>query len=148
MSLLHLLTELAVYPAGSIKLKNNKMKKTVQIFSMLLIALTVMVSCKKDTDPADRDFFVGTYNGTVSYRDGSTTINSSDGKVTVSKVGETYSFYFGSGIPDITGVRFQESGDNSYVSVGSGLTGISINASTLRILVSNNGKTWTADCKR
>ncbi|WP_421941883.1 hypothetical protein [Pedobacter sp.] len=124
------------------------MKKTVQIFSMLLIALTVMVSCKKDTDPADRDFFVGTYKGTVSYKNSETTINSSDGKVTVSKVGETYNFYFGSGIPDITGVKFEQSGDNTYVSVGTGVTGITINASTLKMLVVRGGETWTADCTR
>lgn len=124
------------------------MKKTVQIFSMLLIALTVMVSCKKDTDPADKDFFVGTYKGTVSYRNGETTINSSDGKVTVSKVGETYNFYFGSNIPDITGVKFEKTGDNSYVSIGSGLTGISIDASNLKILVVKDGQTWTANCTR
>lgn len=124
------------------------MKKTVQIFSMLLIALTVMVSCKKDTDPADRDFFVGTYKGTVSYRNGETTINSSDGKVTVSKVGETYNFYFGNNIPDITGVKFEKTGDNSYVSIGSGLTGISIDASNLKMLVSKDGQTWTANCTR
>ncbi|MGN7987384.1 hypothetical protein ACTJKC_08590 [Pedobacter sp. 22226] len=124
------------------------MKKTVQIFSMLLVALTIMVSCKKDTDPADKDFFVGTYKGTVSYRNGETTINSSDGKVTVSKVGETYNFYFGSNIPDITGVKFEKTGDNSYVSVGSGLTGISIDASNLKILVVKDGQTWTANCTR
>ncbi len=124
------------------------MKKTVQIFSMLLIALTVMVSCKKDTDPADKDFFVGTYKGTVSYRNGQTTINSSDGKVTVSKVGETYNFYFGNNIPDITGVKFEKTGDNSYVSVGSGLTGISIDASNLKVLVVKDGQTWTANCTR
>ncbi|QNN41719.1 hypothetical protein [Pedobacter roseus] len=124
------------------------MKKTVQIFSMLLIALTVMASCKKDTDPADKDFFVGTYKGTVSYRNGQTTINSSDGKVTVSKVGETYNFYFGNNIPDITGVKFEKTGDNSYVSVGSGLTGISIDASNLKVLVVKDGQTWTANCTR
>jgi len=114
---------------------------------MLLIALTVMVSCKKDTDPADRDFFVGTYKGTVSYHNSETTINSSDGKVTVSKVGDTYSFYFGNGIPDITGVKFQES-NGVYTSTGSGLTGITIDASKLKMLVSKDGQTWTADCSR
>ncbi|RZK18321.1 MAG: hypothetical protein EOO86_10515 [Pedobacter sp.] len=124
------------------------MKKTVQIFSMLLIALTVMVSCKKDTDPADRDFFVGTYNGSVSYRNGNQTITSSDGRVTVSKVGETYNFYFGNNIPDITGIKFEKTGDNSYVSVGSGLTGISIDASTLKILFVRDGQTWTANATR
>lgn len=123
------------------------MKKTVQIFSMLLIALTVMVSCKKDTDPADKDFFVGTYRGTVSYSKGDTQTNSTDGKVTVTKVNDTYSFFFGNNIPDITGVKFQESG-NTYVSVGTGVIGITIDASTLKIGVSNSNGTWTANCTR
>jgi hypothetical protein len=123
------------------------MKKTIQIFSMLLIALTVMASCKKDTDPADKDFFVGTYRGTVSYSKGDTKITSTDGKVTVTKVNDTYSFFFGNNIPDITGVKFQESG-NTYISVGTGVIGITIDASTLKIGVSNTNGTWTANCTR
>ncbi|ATP55681.1 hypothetical protein CPT03_03955 [Pedobacter ginsengisoli] len=124
------------------------MKKTMRIFSLLLIATTVMIACKKDTDPADKDFFVGTYRGSISYQKDDNTITSSEGKVTVSKVGETYNFFFGNNIPDIKGVKFEKSSDNNYVSVGSGVTGISINASTLKVLVSNNGATWTADCTR
>ncbi|KQN34734.1 hypothetical protein ASE92_12325 [Pedobacter sp. Leaf41] len=123
------------------------MKKTVQIFSMLLIALTVMVSCKKDTDPADRDFFVGTYRGTVTYSKGDTRITSTDGKVTVTKVDDTYSFFFGNNIPDITGVKFQESG-NTYISVGTGVIGITIDASTLKIGVANSNGNWTANATR
>ncbi len=124
------------------------MKKTMRIFSLLLIATTVMIACKKDTDPADKDFFVGTYRGSISYQKDDNRITSSEGKVTVSKVGETYNFFFGNNIPDIKGVKFEKSSDNNYVSVGSGVTGISINASTLKVLVSNNGATWTADCTR
>lgn len=107
-----------------------------------------MTSCKKDTDPADKDFFVGTYKGSVSYSKDDNNITSSDGKVTVSKVGENYNFYFGNNIPDITGVKFEKSGDNNYVSVGSGVTGITINASTLKMLVTKDGARWTADCTR
>ncbi|GAA3982197.1 hypothetical protein GCM10022246_37740 [Pedobacter ginsengiterrae] len=147
ITLLHLTKQIGCLPQQILTLKNNKMKKTVQIFSMLLIALTVMVSCKKDTDPADRDFFVGTYKGTVSYRNGQTVTNSTDGKVTVTKVSDTYSFFFGNNIPDITGVKFQESG-NTYVSVGTGLIGITIDASSLKMAVSNSNGTWTADCTR
>jgi len=124
------------------------MKKTIKILSLFLIATTILIACKKDTDPADKDFFVGTYNGSVSYQKDDKTITSSDGKVTVSKVGESYNFYFGNNIPDITGVKFEKTGDNSYVSIGSGLTGISIDASTLKMLVSKDGATWTADCTR
>lgn len=124
------------------------MKNLVKILGLFLIVTTITVSCKKDTDPADKDFFVGTYNGSISYKKDATSITNSDGKVTVSKVGETYNFYFGSNIPDITGVKFEKQGDNTYISVGSGLTGISVDASSLKMLVSKDGATWTADCKR
>ena len=106
-----------------------------------------MVSCKKDTDPADRDFFVGTYRGTVTYSKGDTRITSTDGKVTVTKVDDTYSFFFGNNIPDITGVKFQEQG-NTYISVGTGVIGITIDASTLTIGVANSNGNWTANATR
>ncbi|WP_316811638.1 hypothetical protein [Pedobacter heparinus] len=124
------------------------MKRTFKIFSLLLIATTIIIACKKDKDPATTDFFVGTYKGSVSYNKDGSTITSSDGKVTVSKVGDTYNFFFGSNIPDIKGVKFEKSGDNTYVSVGSGLTGITIDAGTLKMLVVKDGATWTADCTR
>lgn len=107
-----------------------------------------MISCKKDKDPATTDFFVGTYKGEISYNMGETSITNSEGKITVSKVGETYNFFFGSNIPDINGVKFEKQGDNTYISVGSGLTGITIDANTLKMLVSKEGATWTANCTR
>ncbi|PST83838.1 hypothetical protein C7T94_12560 [Pedobacter yulinensis] len=125
------------------------MKKTVQLLSLLMIALVGFGSCKKDKDPATTDFFVGTYRGTVSYNDGTNNINSSDGKVTVTKVGSTsYKFFFGNNIPDITDVNFEKAGDNTYVSVGSGVTGITIDASSLKMLVKRGNQTWTANCTR
>lgn len=89
-----------------------------------------------------------TYEGTISFNGDGETIIDDDGKVTVTKVGSSYSFIFGSGIPDITGVRFEEGDDNVYVSVGDGLTGIRITASSLDIGVTNDRGTWTADCSR
>lgn len=124
------------------------MKNSIKIFSLFLITITIMISCKKDKDPATTDFFVGTYNGSVSYNKDGSTITSSDGRVTVTKIGDSYSFYFGNNIPDITGVKFEKSGDNTYVSIGNGVTGITIDASSLKILVSKDGATWTANCTR
>ena len=124
------------------------MKKIVKILSLFLVVTTVMMSCKKDKDPADADLFVGTYKGTVSYNKEGTSIVSDDGKVTVTKVAGTYNFFFGSGIPDIKGVKFEKQDDNTYISVGAGLTGIKINASSLNMLVTKDGATWTADCER
>lgn len=118
------------------------------IGTLVVVSLLFMVSCDKDTNPADRDLFVGTYKGTISYNDGEKTIADEDGRVTVTKVGESYSFLFGTGIPDLTGVRFQKSTDDTYISIGDGLTGITISASSLNMLVTNDGRTWTADCSR
>lgn len=118
------------------------------IGTLMIASLMFMVSCDKDTDPADTDLFVGTYEGTISFKGDGETIVDDDGRVTVTKVGDTYSFIFGSGIPDITGVKFRESDDNTHVSIGEGLEGITITASTLNILVINDSGAWTADCNR
>lgn len=125
------------------------MKNSMKMIGTLMIAsLMFMVSCEKDTDPSETDLFVGTYEGTISYTDGGETIIDDDGRVTVTKVGDTYSFIFGSGIPDITGVKFQEGDNNTHISIGDGLEGITITASSLNILVINDEGSWTADCSR
>ncbi|SEL73099.1 hypothetical protein [Parapedobacter koreensis] len=125
------------------------MKNQMKVFGALVIAsLMFVVSCDKDTDPADRDVFVGTYEGTITFNDSERTITDEDGRVTVTKVGDSYSFIFGSGIPDITGVRFEQGDDNVYVGIGEGFTGIRITASSLNIAVTNGQGTWTADCSR
>jgi len=125
------------------------MKNLMRITGALLIAMVIFtVGCSKDDDPADNDFFVGTYNGTITFKNGDETITDSDGRVTVVKVNDTYSFDFGSNIPNITGVKFQKKDDNTYISVGDGITGITVTASTLKMLVSNSNGTWTADCTR
>lgn len=114
----------------------------------MVVSLMFVVSCSKDTDPSETDLFVGTYRGSISYTGGGETVSDSDGRVTVTKVGSTYTFAFGSGIPNITGVEFERKDDNTYVSIGDGLTGITISASTLNMLVTNDEGTWTADCER
>lgn len=128
------------------------MTKKFKILGTLMVALLAIslftVSCSKDDDPADNDFFIGTYNGTIGYSSGDKNITDEDGKLTVVKAGNSYNFKFGSGIPDINNVKFKDNGDNTYVSIGDGVTGITIDASTLKMLVSNDEGTWTANCTR
>jgi hypothetical protein len=125
------------------------MKKTVKVIgALMIVSLMFMVSCDKDTDPSETDLFVGTYEGDISFNNGEETIIDEDGRVTVTKVGDSYSFLFGSGIPDITGVKFQQDDDNTYIGIGEGFSGIRITASSLNILVTNDRGTWTADCSR
>lgn len=127
------------------------MKNLLKTFGILILSLIVIVSCSRDDDPADNDFFAGTYNGSISYVDGSNNINTADGKVFVTKIasGTKYNFKFSNGIPDLNGIEFQQTGDNTLVSVGStGTSYIKIDNNDLDILYTKDGKTWTANCTR
>ena len=127
------------------------MKNLLKTFGIFILSLFVIVSCSRDDDPADNDFFAGTYNGSISYVDGSNNINTADGKVFVTKIasGTKYNFKFSNGIPDLNGIEFQQTGDNTLVSVGSnGTSYIKIDNNDLDILYTKDGKTWTANCTR
>ena len=126
------------------------MKKAMRIFAVICLTLAVF-SCSKNDDPADNDLFVGTYEGSVSYLEDGSNISSDDSSVTVVKAGNNYNFNFNeSGIPMLTGVEFKEDGDNTLINVDfeEGLHVIRITASSLNILYSKDGQTWTANCTR
>ncbi|MBD8084343.1 hypothetical protein [Chryseobacterium caseinilyticum] len=130
------------------------MKNLMKIFGVLVLVMFTAISlssCKDDDDPADNDFFAGTYKGSVSFNDGSTNISTNDGSVFVTKIasGTKYNFTFSNGIPDLNGLEFQKTGDNTLVMVGSNaLVYIRIDNNDLNIVYNKDGKTWTADCTR
>lgn len=127
------------------------MKTLIKIFAGIIVACFAtfcFTSCSKDTDPAETDLFIGTYKGSISYSKDSESISTKDGSVIVSKVGDTYSFVFSDKIPSLTGIKFEKKSDNTYISIGSGLTGITIDKSSLHMLVVKDGATWTANCSR
>lgn len=126
------------------------MKKIFKIFTLLFLTVSALsfVSCSDDDDPADNDFFIGKYDGSVSYVSGDERIQANDGSVRVVKLGDKYNFIFSNSIPDITGVEIQKD-QNTGVMVGSSETHyIRINQDDLRILYIKDGKTWTANCQR
>jgi len=125
------------------------MKKIIALVSVICLSL-VAFSCSKNDDPADNDLFVGTYKGKVSYSDSQQKKSADNGAVTVIKTGNDYYFRFSDGIPDLKGVSFKKEGDNTLINVDlqDGLKVIRINASSLNILYTTDGKTWTANAKR
>lgn len=124
------------------------MKTQIKFLAVLLMMPLLFLACSKDDDPADNDLFVGTYNGTISYNSGSTSIRTETGKVTVIKTGNNYNFKFSDGISDLNGVEFQKN-ENEAVSVGNDVSKyIRITAGKLNIAYSANGAIWTADCTR
>ena len=73
-----------------------------------------------------------------------------NGAVTVVKTGNDYYFRFSDGIPDLKGVSFKKEGDNTLVNIDlkDGVKIIRINASSLNILYTTDGKTWIANASR
>ncbi|HLS29263.1 MAG TPA: hypothetical protein VK021_00255 [Flavobacteriaceae bacterium] len=127
------------------------MKSTLKVLGLACL-LFVAFSCSKDDDPADNDIFVGTYDGKITYTDGDGDAQSHDnGNVTVVKRGSLkYDFHFSDGIPNLTGIEFEEEGDHTLVNVDleEGVTYIKIDESTLDIFYTKDGAVWTADCER
>lgn len=125
------------------------MKKLLSMLILIATSLVLFTACSKDKDPQDSDIFVGTYRGDIGFTSDTDTKSSSDGSVTVAKVGDTYNFAFSDGIPNITGIKFEKEDDEFYINIGgSGTSYIRINSSKLLILYISDGKTWTANCNR
>ena len=125
------------------------MKKIIALVSVICLSL-VAFSCSKNDDPADNDLFVGTYKGKISFLKGEEKKSVDNGSVTVVKTGNDYYFRFSDGIPDLKGVSFKKEGDNTLVNIDlkDGVKIIRINASSLNILYTTDGKTWTANASR
>lgn len=126
------------------------MKNLLKLIGVTLIIVFVFASCSKKDNPTDNDIFIGTYSGKTSYTKTGESVALADGKVTVSKLGNTYRFDFkdNGSIPAITGVTITK-GESGYIGTVNGYTGvINISASNLNIAVAKDGAAWTADCNR
>ena len=127
------------------------MKKITLVTLVCLFIVTFFsISCSKKDDPADNDIFVGKYKGSITYLSGKEKKSIDNGSVTVVKAGGSYYFRFSDGIPDLKGVSFKKEGDHTLVNIDwkEGVRIIRINASSLNILYTKEGKIWTANAKR
>ena len=128
------------------------MKKIFTVVTLICLSIVALsfTSCSKKDDPADNDLFVGTYKGKISYLAGKDKKSADNGSVTVVKAGNDYYFRFSDGIEDLKGVSFKKEGDNTLLNVDfqDGVKYIKINASSLTMLYTTEGKTWTANAKR
>ena len=128
------------------------MKKIFTVVTLICLSIVALsfTSCSKKDDPADNDLFVGTYKGSISFSNGKEKKAVDNGSVTVVKAGSDYYFRFSDGIEDLKGVSFKKEGDNTLLNVDfqDGVKYIKINASSLTMLYTTEGKTWTANAKR
>ena len=118
------------------------MKKLFTLVTLICISLVAFssISCSKNDDPADNDLFVGTYKGKISFLKGEEKKSFEN----------DYYFRFSDGIEDLKGVSFKKEGDNRLVNIDfeDGVKYIKIDASSLTMLYTTDGKTWTANAKR
>ncbi|SKB37252.1 hypothetical protein SAMN05660841_00091 [Sphingobacterium nematocida] len=129
------------------------MKTTFKILSLLFVTVTLFTfaACSKDDDPADNDLFIGKYEGTVSFsstNDSDTDVARTNGSVTVTKIGDKYSFNFSNGIPTIGNIIMEKGDNNTIIFNDNAIGTITVTASDLDIIYAKDGKAWTADCKR
>ena len=128
------------------------MKKIFTLVTLVCLSIVAFssISCSKKDDLADNNLFVGTYKGKISYLEGKEKKTVDNGAVTVVKAGNDYYFRFSDGIPDLKGVSFKKEGDNTLVNIDlqEGVKLIRINASSLNILYTQDGKTWIANGNR
>lgn len=129
------------------------MKTTFKILSLLFVTVTLFTfaACSKDDDPADNDLFIGKYEGTVSFsstNDSDTDVARTNGSVTVTKIGDKYSFNFSNGIPTIGNIIMEKGDNNTIIFNDNAIGSITVTASDLDIIYAKDGKAWTADCKR
>ena len=128
------------------------MKKIFTLVTLICLSIVAFssISCSKKDDPADNNLFVGTYKGKISYSDDKEKKAADNGSVTVVKAGNDYYFRFSDGIPDLKGVSFKKEGDNTLVNIDlqKGVKLIRIDASSLKILYTQDGKIWTANGNR
>lgn len=122
------------------------MKKSLKIFGMLFFTVALLASCDKNNDPSDDNLFVGKYKGSVSYADpdSNTSISTGDGSVTVVKIGNSYTFDFSDSIPSIKDIKMEKN-QNTLVSSDKA---IHIDEKSVEIVLTEDGKTWTANCSR
>lgn len=136
-----------------IELNFTFMKKTIKFLSLVLVttALFVFAGCSKNDDPADNDLFIGKYEGSVSFtstNEGETDVDRTNGTVTVTKIGDKYSFNFSNGIPSIGNIIMKKGDNNTIIFSDNAIGTITVTASDLTIIYAKDGKAWTADCKR
>ena len=124
--------------------------KILGVFILLFTAFSI-TSCKDDDDPADNDFFAGTYKGSISYADSDNNISTDNGEVFVTKIasGTKYNFKFSNSIPNLNGLEFEKQGDNTLVMLNSNaVVYVRIDNNELKMLYVKDGKTWKANCTR
>ena len=127
------------------------MTNLLKFLAVTFFAVFVFTACSNDDDPANNDFFAGTYKGTVNYVDGDKTVSNENGSVFVTKIasGTKYNFAFSDKIPDLNGIEFEKKGDNTLVNIGSNESSIiTIDSNKLTIIYTKDGKTWTANATR
>ncbi len=127
------------------------MKNMLKLLGLLMVFAVTFTACSKDDDPVDNNLFVGKYDGEIGYTDlnnNDNNVDYGDGSVTVAKVGDSYNFAFGNGIPNLNNIVMSKGENNTIFFTSDAIGTITISQSTLEITYAKDGKAWRASCIR
>jgi hypothetical protein len=133
------------------------MKKMTKILSLVALSTILFISsCKKKEDPkpvVERAVVlpaanVSTYTGDLGYNgSGSPIAVPNTGTATITQSSDKIvSISFNSGVPTLSGLKFEQSGSN-YVSFSEdgSVAGITLSGNNLKVAASKDSKTWAFD---
>jgi hypothetical protein len=133
------------------------MKKTIKLLCLVAsLGLFALSACKKKVEdviyvtlPSEN---ITTYTGKLGYNnnDGSLPIaNDTTGKATIAQSDKVVTITFSNNVPTVTGIKFIKNGAD-YVSVAEdgSAAGITFTGNSVKIAVSNNGKSWGFEGKK
>ncbi|MDF2478226.1 MAG: hypothetical protein K0S24_3709 [Sphingobacterium sp.] len=114
------------------------------------LCLIIIVSCKKNETPgADGSAGIsGSFIGRVQFQDNSLSVDRSNRLIRILPDGGNQSFKieFFTGVPNITGVRFNKDNDSTWISNDTtGLKKVAIEGKSLKISYQLNGQRWIVD---
>lgn len=118
------------------------------VSTLVVLLLMGLSSC---SDPAKDQLFKGTYHGLIAFgslEDGIDVRSNDQGSVTVTKIGDRYSFKFSDDIPALKNIELEVRDDQSAATYREGLNSITVTQDKLNIFYNKDGKNWTATCVR
>jgi len=123
------------------------MKLFIPLAALSLFIILITSCAKKDNTGGASAGAAGSFIGRVQYQDNSLNVDRDNRLIRVLRDGtDTYKIEFFTGIPNITGVRFDKTNDSTWTSTDTTLLkDVKIEGKLLKINYQSNSQSWVVD---
>jgi hypothetical protein len=122
--------------------------KSFKLLVALVLCFITVVSCKKNETPdtGASAGISGSFIGRVQFQDNSLSVDRSNRLIRILPDQGSYKIEFFTGVPNITGIRFNKDNDSTWVSNDTtGLKKVTIEGKSLKINYQLNSQRWIVD---